>query len=284
MAETVTWVDPDGVELALEVEWDVTGRFSPPTFFDEEGVPGQDGLRLREVRHEARNFVLPLWITGTSEADLRTKMRDLVSAMNPQRGDGKIRVTSPIGDQREIVCRAASGLEMGERLGDTSGPEVQLAAVVFRAWEPFWQDVSDTVSGPWTVGLAPAPFFPFFPLRLTSSEVFAAVDVTNSGDVATWPIWTITGPGSSITLQNLTTGHTLLLNVTLSASESVTIDTSPGIKTVTKSDGSNLYPDLSSTSYLWPLQRGVNAVQISMGGATSATSVTMRRRHKYLAV
>lgn len=284
MAETVTWIDPDGVELELGVQWDVTGRFSPPTFFDEEGVPGQDGLRLREVRHDARNFVLPLWIEGSSESDLRTQMRSLVSAMNPQRGDGKIRVTSPVGDQREIVCRAASGLEMGERLGDTSGPTVQIAAVVFRAWEPFWQDVSDTVSGPWTVGAAPASFFPFFPMRLTSSEVFADVDITNSGDVDAWPVWTVTGPGSSITFQNLTTGYTLMLDTTLAVSESVTIDTRPGVKTVVKSDGTNLYPNLSATSNLWPLQRGVNAVQISMGGATSATSVTMRRRHKYLAV
>lgn len=290
MSETIVWIDPDGVSTTLHggtayfVSWNVSGRFSPQVRIEEEGVPSQDGMRLRELHHEARELTLPVWINSTSETDLRTKLRALTSALNPQRGDGLIRVTSPLGDQREIVCRAVAGLEGSERIGDTTGIYAQLLPIVFRAWEPFWQDASDIVAGPWTVGVAPGSFFPFFPLKLTSSEIFAAVSIDNTGDVEAWPVWTVAGPGSSITFQNLTTGNALMLDVTLLAGESATIDTRPGFKTVTKSDGTNLYPNLSATSSLWPLQRGVNSVQISMGGSTSATSVTMRRRHKYLAV
>lgn len=284
----MTWIDPDGAETTLLVDWDVTGRFSPPTRFEEEGIPEQDGMRLRAVHHGARDFVLPLWIEGASESDLRTKMRSLVSSMNPLRGDGRIRVTSPIGDQREIVCRAASGLEMGERIGDTSGPEVQKAAVVFRAWEPYWQDAADVVSGPWTVGGSPGSFFPIFPLRLASSEVFASVTVVNTGDVDAWPVWTITGPGANPRIRNLTTGKDFYLPAyTIQPGEVVTIDTRPTgatRKTVTSNTVGNLYGRLSGTTALWPFARGSNSVQIEMGSATTATAIQVSRRHRYLAV
>lgn len=286
----IEWIDPDGVTTVLSadgtraVQWNVTGLLSPPTRFDEDGVPEMSGARLRSVQHEVREVFLPVWVKGTSAADLRVQVRSLVSSLNPLRGDGRLRVTSPIGDQRELVCRVSSGLEGVERLGDTTGIWMQQLPLMFRVWDPYWQDISDTASGPWIAGMAPASFFPLFPLRLSSSEIFAAVAITNSGDVDAWPVWTVMGPGSGISLQNLTTGYTLLLNATLSSGESVTIDTRPGVKAVTKSDGTNLYPNLSATSSLWPLQRGVNSVQVSMGGSTSVTSVTMRHRNKYLAV
>lgn len=278
------WIDPDGVTLPLAVEWRVAGRFAPPVEREEETVPGQPGSRLRTVRHDARDFSLALWIEGASENDLRTQMRDITYLMDGVRGDGRIRVTSPLGDQREIVCRVTGGLEMSEVLGDTSGPTAQRAVVTLRAVDPYWQDTTDTAAGPWAQGGTAAGFFPFFPLRLTSSEVLATATVDNLGDVEAWPVWTVVGPGSTITLKNQTTGKTLALDTTLGAGESVVIDTRPGYKTVTKNDGTNLYPNLSSTSSLWSLIKGPNAVQIEIGGATSATSVSMLYRHKYLAV
>jgi phage-related protein len=282
--EVTVWVDAEGSMLPLAVEWRASGRFAPPTEREEEAVPGQPGARLRTVRHGVRDFSLALWITGTDEADLRTQMRALTYSMDGVRGDGRIRVTAPGGDQREIACRVTAGLEMTEVLGDTSGPTAQRAVVTFRAVDPYWQDTTDTASGPWAQGGTAAGFFPFFPLRLTSSEVLATAIVDNLGDVDAWPVWTIAGPGSTITLRNQSTGKVLTLDTTLLGGESVVIDTRPGYKTVTKNDGSNLYGSLSSASSLWSLQRGANSIQIEIGGATSATSVSVLRRHKYLAV
>lgn len=284
MAETVQWVDPDGGTTTLQVEWDTSGRFSPPVRFEEELLPGASGGRLWGVHHEPRDFVLPLWIEGSSEADLRTQVRTLVSALNPLRGDGRIVVTTPVGDQREIVCRAASGLEMSERLGDTSGPQVQRAAVVFRAWDPYWRDVSDTVSGPWLVDENPGSFFPIFPIRLAASEIFAAVTVENPGDVEAWPVWTITGPGDDLGLLNLTTDKTLRLEYSIAADEVVTIDTRPDHRTITSNVAGNIYTSLVGAQVLWPLARGSNSIRVELGGATEDTVVQMSRRHYYLAV
>lgn len=294
MTETIEWIDPDGTTTTLHggadmfVAWNVSGRFSPSARFEEEGIPEGDGARLRAVHHDARDFGLPVWVRAGDEATLRTAIRSLVSAMNPVRGDGRIRVTSPLGDQREIVCRVAAGLEGAERIGDSSGVWAQLFPLVFRAHEPYWQDTTDTTSGPWLLASSPGSFFPLFPIRLSSSEVFAQVTLTNAGDVESWPVWVITGPGANPKLRNLTTGKDLELPAyTIAAGEVVTIDTRPTgstRKTVTSSTGGNLYRLLSGTSALWPLARGTNSVAIEMGGATSASSVQVSRRHRYLAV
>jgi hypothetical protein len=293
MAETIVWVDPDGVSTTLHggsgmfAAWNVSGRFSPPTRFEEEGIPEGDGSRLRAVHHGPNDIVLPVWVQAATDAALRTSVRALVSSMNPKRGDGILRITSPLGDQREVVCRVVTGLEGAERIGDTTGDAAQLLPLVFRAHDPYWQDTSDTVSGPWTVGSSPGSFFPLFPLRLASSEVFAQVTVVNTGDEDAWPVWTVTGPGANPKLKNLTTGKTLdLASYTIAAGEVVTIDTRPtgaNRKTVQSSTTGNLYSKLTAVSALWSFVRGSNSVSIEMGSATSASSVQVARRHRYLA-
>lgn len=284
MPESTQWVDPDGGTLDLAVEWDVQGRGMPPPVYETELVPEQPGERLRAVRHGAREFVLRLWIEGASEAAMWTAVRDTIARMDPTRGDGKIRVTTVVGDQREIICRVQSGLELSERLNDTSGPEVQRAAVAFRASDPYWYDLSDTTE---TYSLNPssATWFPIFPLRLASSEVFTDATVTNTGDVETWPVWTITGPGSGIILRNLTTGKFLSLGaLALSSGQVVTIDTRPGRKTITLNDSTNLFGYRTADSSLWPLARGANVIRIEMASATAASSVQLARKHRYLGV
>jgi hypothetical protein len=278
--ESLVWIGPDGTMIPFDVEWSVSGRFAPPPVLVDEGVPEQPGARHREARHGVREFSLPLWITDSSPATLRARLRALVAAMDPVRGQGTVRLTSPIGDQREIYCRVSAGLELDETLGRTSGPLMQRAVVMFRANDPYWYDVTDTTdvfeSG------TTASFFPIFPLSLSSSAVFTSTSVTNSGDVETWPVWTITGPGSAIVLRNLTTGRYLELNATLAAGETAVIDTRPGVKTVLKGDGTNLFPNLTSASSLWALARGANALRIEMSSATSASRVQLSRRYRYL--
>lgn len=284
MSETVTWIDPVGVSTTLNggvdifTEWNVSGRFAPPSRFDEEGIPEGDGSRLRAVRHETRDFSLPVWVEAPDQGSLRTAVRSLVSALNPKRGDGIIRVTTPVGDQREIVCRVVTGLEGVERIGDTSGVWAQAFPLVFRSHNPYWRDISD-IGATYTVG-TPSTFFPFFPIRLSNAQVFTDAAPDNIGDVDAWPVWTLTGPGSTIYLRNLTTGYLLNLDTVLGVGETAVIDTKA--KTVTGGSGANLFADLSNDSYLWPLEPGVNSVRIEMAGATAASSVTLAFRPHYL--
>jgi hypothetical protein len=291
-AEVTQWIDPAGVPTLLDVDWDASGRFMPDVAHEEDGVPGQPGARHRASRYKPREFTLKLTLSAADEPSLRTAQRQLVYAMDPTRGEGIIRVQSPIGDVREIGCYYTAGLGMDEKPG-TNGPGMQQAAVTFRAYDPYWREPLDEIRS-FTVGPSPS-FFPFFPLRLTSSEIAVDVTVVN-GDVEAWPVWTITGPGSGIVLRNLTTGQSLVFRATaLGAGESIVIDTRPGIKTVTLNsqnplfsasvyDGTNLAPDVGITSALWSLKAGPNATRLEMAGAiVGASALQLRYRRRYLA-
>src|SRR5918998_5905065 len=110
MSFTWEWIDPDGATTALWVEYDVKSIFAPPAVLTSEVVPGQPGQRLREVRHDAREFTLPLYLFNDDEdpSPLHQQIRDLVYAMDPVRGEGRLRVTTPLGDTREMGCRVVA--------------------------------------------------------------------------------------------------------------------------------------------------------------------------------
>jgi hypothetical protein len=102
--------------------------------------------------------------------------------------------------------------------------------------------------------------------------------------VESWPIWTIRGPGTALVLDNLTTGLDLSLSTTIPDDHLVTIDTTPGVKTVTGPDGANLYTDLdfdTRISALWPLRRGPNKVHIELDGATADSFVLLTWKRRY---
>lgn len=273
MADEITeWIDTDGVATELPVEWNVSGRFGPRVVVEEAEVPGVAGARVRDVRHLPRDFVLPLWVESTDAVQLRTDMRNLVERMDPVRGPGRIRVTAPGGDQREITCMVLDGLGMLERLGETSGPEVQRVGLMIRAHDPYWTAVG---TDGLTIESGDRPsLFPFFPLRLSSSEIFAEVTVNNTGNIRAWPVWTVEGPASAITVRDLRTGKhwSITLDDPLSPGESLIVDTRPGAKTVTRSDGTDLFGGLTDMSSFWALWPGSTAVRIEITGSSPGVS------------
>ena len=278
------WIDPAGAVTPLQVEYDVRDVFAPPAEIQADVVPEQPGARFRSARHGPREFPLPLYVRHDDPAVLHTTLRALVVAMDPTRGEGLLRVTTPVSDQRELNCRAVAGLGLSQTRGEQALPTHQRAPVMFRALDPYWYAIADSTSD-YTTG-APTPWFPIFPLRLAASEVFVDTTITNLGDVETWPVWTITGPGHTIRMRNFTTGRDLALysgvgpGLVLAAGESATIDTRPGHKTITKQDGTNLFAHIYGA--LWPLAQGINSVRIEMSTATSASAVHVSWRNRYL--
>lgn len=282
--EPIEWISAEGTSTELWVQPGASGRFGPPVVIQDEEVPGFAGSRFREVRHGPREFSLPLFIDATSEAAKRTALRTLIRQLDPTLGEGRLRVHAPTGDVREINCRVRAGLEGDEDTGNAY-PGWQKIVPMFRAFDPYWYDTMDTIAT-FTTG-ATATFFPIFPIRLSSSQVFVDANVSNPGDLETWPQWEITGPGSSIVVRSLDTEEFTsfssgLGEFSLGAGEKLTIDTRPGIKSVTGPNGENLWPYLSWDSALWPLIRGTNAVRVEMGGATTDSSVKLVYRPRYL--
>lgn len=280
--ERVTWIDPDGVEWKLNVNWGVEGRFAAPSRFEEDGIPGHDGLRFREVYWDARDIELPIYMRGATEAALRMRMREAVSAFNPKRGEGILRVVSPTGDTRQISCRYVSGLEMSEQLGEDSGFFHQVATITLRAHDPHWS--AETITEDFGITETPS-FFPWPPLRLTASEIVIEADIVNDGDMESWPVWTVNGPGELFRFTNVTTGKVLELQetITVDVGDSIVIDTRPFRKSVRRADGENLFAKLAKTASLWPLVLGNNRVRLEMSASQNGvSSLTLVYTPRYL--
>jgi len=219
-----------------------------------------------------------------NEADtvaVRTLIRNIASSMNPARGTGvgKLRYDSPTGVVRELSCLYTGGLDAA---ADRDG-YLHRFVLGFRALDPFWYNiVAETAS--FIGGGTITPFFPFFPLVISASQIFGEVVSFNSGDVEAWPVWSITGPASGIILRNTTTGGIIDLGtLAIVAGEGLSIDTRPGYKTIVKYDGTNLYPNLSVASHLWSVLPGNNAIRVEMAGTTGDSQVSMEYFARFLA-
>ncbi len=279
MAETIAWIDPANVETVLSraADYEVLrgrrGAFNPPISFVEEEVPLQPGSRMRQVKVLPRDVDLPILIRGTDVDDVRYKIAGLLDLLDPERGAGKLRVKAGDGTQLDLNCYYSGGLE-GEEGGDLWGPDWCKAILSFRAVDPFWYQTYPLTAS-YVLG-DPPPFFPLLPLNVASSTLFVpATVITNPGQVETWPVWTIVGPGSNITLENATTGESMVLSIILADLERLELDTRPGRKTVKHGDGTNAYDHLSATSSLWPLVKGGNVVSLIMGGTGANSALTL---------
>jgi phage-related protein len=277
--DKISWIDTNGTEYPLTVLKGMNGRFMPPMSFNEEEVPFQAGSLLRNVKVKARDVDIPVVLKADNEVELRKMVRECLRRFNPLYGDGKIRVVAADGSQRELSCRYSSGFE-GNESKDSKGDIWQTLVLVFRAFDPFWYD-SSTIVQTFKINESPGTFFPILPLRLVSSTVFADITIGNTGDVETWPEWIVTGPGENIVLRNLSTDEVTSLEVSIDVGETITIDTKPFHKTVTKNDGSNLFYTLTDESSLWALQEGSNGIQIEMANATTDSSIQLTYRNRY---
>lgn len=300
--DLLTIVDAEGAGFDLDDDASAvrrmrgtTGRFMPKIDRHADTVAFQPGERLRSVRHTAREVAIPIRASST-ELGLRTTLRDLARRLDPTRGDVTLRNTAIDGAVRQLTCRYDGGLEIDEGEGFAPGG-YQRAVLVFVAADPYWYDESAIVTS-FTAG-TPASFFPFFPLRLSSSEVFADASVDNAGDVDAWPVWTIAGPCTELYLRSFAddvfaaaifpfdapaADQVLHLTTTLAAGETLTIDTRPGYKTVTAFDGTNLFSLLDPAARaMWPLNRGSNSIRIEMSGADVGSSVNLSYKQGWLA-
>lgn len=288
----LSWVDPDGVVHSLDDRESIfyargsRGLGLPPLDVVRSDVPYIPGSRVRRVRTTERELHLPFTLIAPSYADLRTQKQILQRAMwsSDAEGDdvryGYLRFTLVSGDVRQIRALYTEGLG-----GDTGDQFVSSEQIVlsFLCPDPWYEAVSDEAVS-FTTGGAALTWFgrEWFPFTLTGSRLIDSVSVDNTADLEGWPIWTLTGPATDPTFVNMTTGARLVVPTTVPAGGTLTVDTRPGFRRVVDQSGNSFYGLLPSGSVLWSLRRGLNTINASAGGTTSATSLTMNYRRRFL--
>lgn len=298
MTLSFAWFATNGNEYALSGIQDlgsaegygvtdaVRGLDMPPSALITDDVPLQPGQRLRSVKVGARVVDLPIFIRANTPSSLQAFIRSLRQALDPTQGDGRLRITPPDGNARDLFCRYA-GQWTGDLSPDHYGVVWQENIVTLQANDPYFYATAPTIQD-FSIGaavltfLSTSPGDTFLPLALAASTVLGDVSVSNTGDVLSWPTWTITGPGSNIILTNLTTNKTLEVDTTLGIGDQLVIDTRPGLKTVTGPGGVNLFGSMNATSVIWSLPVGASTVRVAVTGATTDTLVRLSFTTRYL--
>lgn len=291
MAETLTWIDAGGTSWPLDGSsyylgiWDSSnarkGGFAPPTSLITQDIPLQPGSSLLYVKTLVRPLILALGIRASSEAIFAQARRNLSQAMNPQRGPGTLSMLAADGTHRDLTCYMESGFE-GDESDQYRGPGwCILPALTFKALDPYWYDHSATL-----LNFSPAggvSFFhtPFIPVHLSPTGISSSFTVTNNGSIECWPVWTIHGAGTNPTLTNNTTGDAITLTITLGTSDSLVIDTRPGVKTVILNGSTNKYSTLAFDSSLFSFATGVNNIALSMTGTDSNSLLTLSYQQRW---
>jgi len=181
-----------------------------------------------------------------------------------------LQVQRPDGTTRQTQVYTVSGINSPEVAIDNN----TLYSFVISNPDPYWSDLV-TQSLIYSQNIS-SGILPVLPVALGSSAIIGNALITNQGSAYTWPTWTITGPGIP-TIKNLTTGKQWSLNASVPAGNVIQVSTKPGTQYATNlTTSANIWDQLvlgTSIRNLWPLVAGDNQINMTMTGASSATSV-----------
>ena len=272
--ETHEWRSALGETIRFVTRTEAKQRFMPPVTINTVKVPQAQGGRFRGARHEERLATIPVVLPGPIAG--RDELRRWARALDPLTGEGTLTVVQGDHAGRQLVCAYEAGLDdYAEEF-----PLLGLTTLAFRAADPYWQDGTES-SLVTTTSSTGFTWFPFLPLVLGSSDVFASATITNVGDVDAWPVITVVGPGNDLVLTNLTTGLAWSFPGNIAAGSTLVVDTRPGHKSA-RLDGNNAFGRLTDDSALWPLVPGPNRISIAFATATPASRVTFAWRNRWL--
>ena len=140
---------------------------------------------------------------------------------------GSWTVSTPTGGKRSLSCRFvddgrhAFGHDPMHRGWASYG-------VTLIADDPFW--TGESVRRVWAQSEDVDAFAPVpdVVLNVSSASKLASAAMTNQGDLEAWPVWTVKGPVTSVTVG--VDGRTVQWNVALTADDILVIDTDPTIQ------------------------------------------------------
>lgn len=255
----------------------VIGLDMPPQEEFDTALPG-GGELANGRRWGARPFSLPVVIHADTLDQLRGYRRALITAFNPERGDGEFTVAYPDGTRLHLAAAYSSGLDVAER-GRAGYPYMDGYVIVMKARDPFPYGDEQIIT------FAPPETYEFFAppgdteavFYLSSGNTSGDVDVDIDGQVEVWPEWRIRGPAATATLRNRDTGKTLQIAPNLTAGQTLIIRTNertPMAQKVTR-NGSNVWTSVIGSSafpVFWSLQPGANRVTVLLTGTVPGQS------------
>jgi phage-related protein len=224
-----------------------------------------DGARLRGTRRVQRELVIPISAFGMNRDEVEVQLRRLAGTIrNP------FQVFMDYADGRSYYIGAVYEAGASGLYGNNPTRRNDLP-IVLKCPDPYWTSVQFQ-----TLSVKPALGNPFLPelaeLQVGSSVAQGQVTVNNVGDVSSRPTWTITGPGTGLSLT--IGGRGLILpTYTITAGTTVKIEYKDGGWTIKNHLGANLYTQLGPAPWFLEFPPGTSVVDIAMADATQATKI-----------
>lgn len=236
------------------------------------------GSVVTSARYGARDLIVPVSIRSSgSPHDIDDTLGELVRSVDPAVGDGVMTLTvvRDDGTTRSIDVLYVDGLAALTTVTQ-NGREIR-GALALRAPWPFWRSGSGS---PTTVTYTPSATNVAYNVAAAYDDenlVYAPniarmYSVSNNGDRDAWPTCTFRGPGSSIRVDNLTTGEWWEYTGVLAAGEVLEVVTRPG-RTSVRLDGALSLALLADGSTLFGLRAQSPAmIAVRVDGYVAGTS------------
>lgn len=239
------------------------------------GIPTPQHHRRQSLGHGAshnglrfppREVYMPVEIE--TPGDMLAADRSFFAGVDP-RATGSLRVTTPRGEWREIVCRYDEGAE-GEYDLDPLLRKRAVYPIRMTAEDPFWRGTPIVAAFKHAVetGQPTRPGPPFF--RERRDNLDDRGDVTNPGDVDVRAVWRVSGPFSSFNVG--VNDLTVDLAVSKAAGEWVEIDMTAGTSSVVDETGADLR-DFASDLDFPSIPVGTSELTTTVVGAGVGTEV-----------
>jgi len=280
------WFGPDGSYVDLSANSAVSGASTLAGYLGTGAAPREAVVQRTPVGGiprwssvPPRPVTWPVFLAGPNPPAFLAAWRGMVrsfTATRPPAGvpvAGKLRVTQSDGTFRELAMVYDDGLDPDRARG--YGVTCLTAVIAGTAYDPWWY-------GPDTVGLifgattARSYLAPYE--TLTPTNTLGVQTVTVAGDVDASPVWSVTGPATSVRVQR-GSGQQWYYPAALLATDTLVVDTAAG--TVTK-NGTSVIGTLDwSVSTPFTLPPGARTITLTIAGSTAASQVAMSYRPRY---
>lgn len=254
---------------------DVEGLVAPSWSFDSSSMPGVDGVQFSAPK-ASRSPLVPVFMWAESRAQLRALTSDLVAALDPARGAGKLLLSDQLGEdsgaQRWCKVIYRGGLE---GVGADMGRNWWRFVLKFEAEDPYFYSVEPHVAT-WT-GKPGVPFFPRrFPYVMSPTGLVVGSPLDLEGTAKSWPSYQLSGPWTRVKFTRNSTGESWEIARDQNyLTETLTMNTDPRLPQGPRTlDGQSRYSWLRFQSDLFPLSPG-DTVSVEADGATSDSLFTL---------
>lgn len=261
----------------------VTGIGIAPVEHELSSIPSGHGSLLRHTRLTDREVFLPVFVYGDTYEQVDRRRDTLYSLLDPTKGPVRVSIQSRTrnSDVRWVDAIYTEGLS-GD-FGDDHRGYYQKIGLTLRAPSAFWS--ADPVSRLFQIKPGVKPFIsktsPFFPVILSSSSVAGVFEIRVDGDQPVWPVFTVTGPGTDLTIE--ADGKKLHFEGDIAIGRRITFDSAAGDVYDKNNTNGQLWSKVSLDSDFFQLQPGLNKVKVTFTGATAESLLELSYTPQFLA-